>query len=136
MLQVARFFYRTESGEQWPDNAGNPTEERRMTFAYTCNKETGLIQFGASVHRDSEPKVSYQKAAHRRSALGRLVVRPRVFTVTPGTRYNEIEAAIRVEMKKSGGRGERLHEPRQVEVVEKRDDNGELEQVSYLISDE
>lgn len=129
MLQVARFFYRTESGEDWLDNAGNPTEKRRLTFAYTCNKETGRIQFGASVHRDSDPKTSYRKAAHRETALGRLVTRPRVFKVEKGTRYNEIEAEIRLQMTQ-GGNGKRLPTPRLLEIVENPNT------ISYLVSDE
>jgi hypothetical protein len=133
MLQVARFFYRTESGELWPDNAGNPTEQRRLTFAYTCNKETGTVQFGATVHRDSVPKTSYQKATHRDAALGRLVVRPRIFNVAPGTRYREIEEEIRYQMTVGGSRGPRLENPRQVEVVQSPKDPGS---VSYLVSDE
>jgi hypothetical protein len=138
MLQ-ARFFYRTESGLQWPDSQGNPTEKRRLTFAYTYNQDTGHVQFGASVHRDTDPRHSYQRSAHRNTALGRLARCPRSFYVEPHTLYADVEAEIRIEMRAFGARGPRLNVPRHVEVIEKAhevDGRIEVETIIYTVSEE
>ena len=139
MLQQARFFYRTESGELWVDTQGEPTETRRLTFAYTFNQETGQVQYAASVHRDSDPSVPYCRVPHRDTAIGRLVKRPVVIAVDPGSRYSQVEEAIRDAMYDNGVRGPRLISPRHLEVVEKNrtlpDGKEELENRSYLVSE-
>lgn len=120
MLQ-ARFFYRTESGEQWPDSQGNPTERRRLTFAYTYDQDSGQVRFGSSVHRDVDPSQSYRKVSHRNTAFGRLIRCPRTIKVAPGTRYSDVEGEIRSAMKAGGARGDRLNNSLPYEIVENKD---------------
>ena len=114
MLQ-ARFFYRTESGDLWLDNQGQPTEKRRLTFAYTFNQETGRVQYAASVHRDSDVRLPYCRIPHRETAMGRLVKRPVVIKVAPDARYAQVEEAIRDAMYDLGVRGPRLMKSLRVE---------------------
>lgn len=114
-----RHFYRKEPGVDWPDSQGHATETRTITFAYAYNQETGVVQYGASVHRDCDPSVPFVRASHRNTAIARLLKRPVTIRVPPHSRYSSVEEAIRDAMRDHGVRGERLATPLQVETVEK-----------------
>ena len=103
MTDGIRVFYRTE-----PD--ANTGGVRRVTVAYRHNHETGHTEYGATMFR--EPGV-YVKNKHRKTAEGRLAVRP-VTCVVHGENYREVEDAIRLAMLpvSLGGKGLGCRGPR------------------------
>ncbi len=130
-MRQVRFFYLIETGDNWPDSKGLPTEERRLTFAYTYNKETGFVQYGATVFRDCAPGHVFKKESHRNTALARLIKRPNSFRVEVGTSLSHVEEFIRGDMFYVGACSDtRLHNPRHLEVVNHGNGN-----VTYLVSE-
>lgn len=95
-----RYFYRTEV---------NGKIERRITVAYTHDRETGATEYGATIFRRpvGDNSQVFEKAPHRNTALGRLQKRPVRVNLTPGKHFDIIEDEIRELVRDRGVRGDR-----------------------------
>ena len=95
------------------------TIPRVLTIVYTYDHIAGVVNYGACMFKQTDPRISFQRKPHRETAMSRFERWPVTFNVGDlPTTNDELMLVIRKTVTKRGVRGERANNTSDEEVNE------------------